>query len=212
MKAALLLVVLVLACGCQPMRVTSAVMEAQRPGEATGAGARLLGPANSSQASTQVAERVVEWAMPVVEVPVPQPVVPVVDVGGAVRREVVVQPAAMPVPGPRVAQPVRVSERVTTSLGSHQDAAGIIAQAAKLVEGFSTVQWIGLGCLLLGFGGLLHAAGNEATGYPACWMLVAAVGLVLLVTGNGWLLFAAAVPAGLYFGQKFGILRIPPIP
>jgi len=186
--------------GCTAMGARQ-VIEAQQAGRAAGAGASLAGPNNSAESSTQVAERTIEFHAPSVAYALPAPTVPVIDMAApAPSAPGFVRPAA-PAPAP-----ARITERVQTSLGAHQDASGIIKAATAML---GPVRLCGLVALLLGVGGMLHSAGNRETGYPACWLLTAGVGALLLLTNSWLLLIAAAIPAGLYFAQKLNLLRLP---
>lgn len=191
-----------LLAGCTTPR---GLVDAQRPGSASGAGASLLGPANSGEPSTQVAERTIEYhppALPALALPAPQ--VPGVEVPAPAANG---RPPALPsVASSGAPAPARVTERVQTTIGAHQDAAGILKAASQLL---GPVRLTGLLVLLLGVGGLLHSAGNHESGYPACWMLCTVVGVLLLITNSWLLLLGSAAPAGLYFAQKFGLLRLP---
>jgi hypothetical protein len=181
--------------GCQTSR---RIVEAQTPGVASGAGATFTGPANSGQQSTQTAARTISFAPPSVRVP--QPTIPVINISEP-------NPSATfaPLPPP---SPAWIQERVETTIGAHQDAAGLV-KAAAAMSGWGVVRWCGLIGCIVGLGGLLHSAGNHESGYPMVWVLTAATGGVLLITGNGWLFALACAPFGLWAAQKFGLLKLP---
>lgn len=180
--------------GCKTAPTTARrVLEAQSPGLATGAGATLTGPANSAAPTTQIAERSFTFS-----VPLPAPSVPIIAIPRAEPPQVSI---------PAAPQPIMVTERVSTTIGQHQDAAGIIAQAAKMADGLGKVQWLGVAMLVLGVAGLLWSAGHDQ-GYPLVFWKCVGAGLLLVMFGdNPWWLAAAAVPLLLYAAQKFGILR-----
>lgn len=186
------------AAGCRGY-VASRIVDAQTPGSATGAGATLTGPHNSGTPSEQIAERSFGFAVPALAVP--QPAVPVVNLDLPARA-----PLALPVVA---SQPTWVTERVQTKIGAHQDAAGIIAQAAKFAEGFTKVQWLGIVAIVVGVGGLLWSAGHNE-GYPLVFWKSIAAGVLLVMFGdNPWWLAVAAFPFLLYAAQKVGIIRVP---
>jgi hypothetical protein len=192
----ILLVALALA-GCTPINTARRVIQAQAPGSAAGAGAVLTGPTNSATGSAQEAERLVSFQLP--GLPIPSPSVPEINVGapGAERSPIM--------PAPR---PAWIYERSQTTLGAHQDAAGIMKVAATL-SGWSSIKWIGLICILACVGGLLWSHGNP-DGYPVVFWKVGGVGLCLILVGDhpAWLLLLL-IPLAFYAVQKMNLLRIP---
>jgi hypothetical protein len=114
------------------------------------------------------------------------------------------QPA--PVAGPPV--PAWIDETTTTTIGQHQDAAGIL-KVATAVGSWGRARWLGILLLLAAVGGLLYAHGNPE-GYPViCWQ-VGGVGLFLaMFDPSPWWLALLILPAGFYFAQKLGLLRLP---
>lgn len=201
----LAIIVVCLGCSACSMLPTSVnrIVEAQTPGVATGAGATLTGPANSATPTTQNAERTIAFTIPNIEVAaptisIPQPAVPLMSVEPPPPR---MPPMSMP-------QVAWIQERTSTSLGQHQDAAGIVKVAATM-SGWSSVKWIGFLCILVCVGGLLWSHGNP-DGYPLVFWKVGGVGLFLVLVGDhpAWLLLLL-LPLGLYALQKLNLLRIP---
>lgn len=188
--------------GCEAITARR-IVQAQTPGTASGAGATFIGPANSAQPSTQTAERTITFAVP--QIAIPQPVVPPVDLGGALNT----QRSTPSTQVPDVKTPVMTSvvERTNTTFGAHQDAAGIV-KIAMTASSWTKTRWLGLLAVLLGIGGLLHAAGNDQ-GYPLVWIKTAVVGAVLMIVSNPWWLLLGLIPLGFYAVQKLGLMRIP---
>lgn len=191
--------VLLFGCKSGPQTAANIVRE-QTPGTASGAGGTLVGPANSATPTTQVAERSFTFQPPTISVPLPRPSVPVIAIPG-------VTPPVIGLPAP---QPVTVTERVSTTIGHHQDAAGIIAQAAKLAGGLTKIQWLGIGLIVLGVAALLWCAGHDE-GYPLVYWKIIGGGLLLAMFGDSPWWLAVLIPAALlYAAQRLGLLRITP--
>ncbi len=194
---ALFAVALVGGCKNLPTSV-SKIVAGQTPGEATGAGAVFVGPANSAAPSTQVATRQVGYYPPPVKMPLPRFVPTPAP-----------QPQAdvAPVP-PETPVPAWVNEHVETTFGQHQDAAGIVKVATSM-GGWGSARWLGILCMLGGAFGLAWAHGNP-DGYPVvCWK-VGGVGLVLAIFDpNPWWILLLLIPAGFYLAQKLNLLKLP---
>ncbi len=209
--------------GCQALpgqasRSTTAIVKAQTPGTATGSGASVTGPSNSAAPTTQVAERRTAYFPPAAPVrkvmPAAMPA-PVVAASAAPEPT----PAAAVVAVPSPPQPVGVEgvpqltpawtyERTETTLGQHQDAAGI-AKVAATVGNWGALKWCGLFCILGGIAGLLYAAGHDE-GYPlVCWKIIG-FGIFFMMAGDNplWLLLLL-LPFGFYAAQKFGLIAAP---
>ena len=202
MRTPFAIAMLVMMTGCfGPGFTARKVAEAQAPGVATGAGATLSGPANSAASSTQVAERRVAYQ------PIPRP-----SAVAAPEPQRPSVPMIMSEPPPITVAPQSAPawtyERTETTLGQHQDAAGIVKVAATM-SGWSTVKWIGLICILTCIGGLLWSHGNP-DGYPLVFWKVGGIGLFLVLVGDhpAWLLLLL-LPLGWYAVQKLNLLRIP---
>ncbi len=182
--------------GCGAVDSARRLVTAQTPGQVTGAGATLTGPGNSATPTTQTAERLIAFQMPTVAIP--GPFVPEVEVRPP-------QPAGGPqiLPAPR---PAWIQEKVTTTLGQHQDAAGIVKMAATM-SSWPMTRWLGLLAIVVGIGGLLHAAGNSE-GYPLCWVKTVIIGLVLMIVDNPWWLLLGLIPLAFYVAQKLNLLRV----
>lgn len=202
---------LLLGCTQQPSRV----VEAQRPGEAEGAGAKLTGPANSGAASNQKAWRYVSYYPPPAPNPAKVETIPVVDTAtGTVGHEevpapAVAQEAAAPVPV-TLPQPMVWMEGSDSTLGAHQDAASIIEQAAKAVNKWGWMRWVGILCILAGIAGWLWSVGNQM-GYPLVFLGVAGCGVVFVFTSANpaWLLLIL-LPLGFYAAQAMNLFKPAP--
>ena len=203
MKPLLLIVVLVMLAGCGTMSNSRRIVEAQTPGTASGAGASLTGPGNSSAPTTQTAQRRVGYYAP-----------PVRDIAlptyGSTRPAAMpnAQPVAEAPAQPAAPQPAWIDETVTTTIGQHQDAAAIL-KVATSVGSWGRARWFGILLMLAAVGGLLYAAGN-AEGYPViCWK-VGGIGVFLaMFDPSPWWLLLLLIPAGFYLAQKLGLLRLP---
>lgn len=184
--------------GCAGMAGRS-IVEAQTPGTASGAGATVTGPANSATPTTQTATRTMSFAVPAV--PTPTPRIPTLEIPAP--------SAGQPPPPPAAPQPVWVQETVQTSIGAHQDAAGIVKVAVSMSK-WSSVKWIGLLLIVGGIGGILWSYKNEESGYPLVYIKTAGIGIFLVIAADNpaWLLLAL-LPLGLYAAQKFNLLRFP---
>lgn len=179
------------------------ISAAQTPGTATGAGATLTGPGNSATPSTQSAEREVEYYAPEVSVTGLNHDAPAKSrvTDQEPRPAVATRPAALP----RI-----VREKVTTTLGQHQDAA-LIVRAASEASQWSGVRWFGLLCVFVGVLGTAYGVTHKETGYPVVFLKVAGIGVLLLFVAENplWLLLLI-FPLGFYAIQKLGVLR--PLP
>ena len=182
------------------------IVEGQQPGQATGAGATFLGPANSAAPSTQVAQRRVGYY------PAPKRDIPLPFYGkkaeeaakGGDVDQMPVNPTEQPLPA-------WIDERVETTYGQHQDAAAMI-KVASAVGMWGKARVFGVLAILFGIAVLLYSHGNP-DGYPVIGWAVAGAGVFLVAFDPSpwWLLLL--IPVGLfYFAQKLaekGILRFP---
>ena len=212
--------------GCSASRP---VVEAQTPGLASGAGATLTGPGNSAAPTTQEAERVTVYdaqdlpppdlapfaAPGVTYQAAPAPAgsrdAPAAEVPGVVTpgRDSSIAGAAWAVTPPLLPRPAYVHERVKTTIGQHQDAAGIIRAAGALAQ-WGWLRWVGVVCILVGGAGWLWSVGNPA-GYPVVFLGVLACGVVfVLASANPAWLLVLLLPVGFYAAQKLGVVR--PLP
>lgn len=200
MRPLVLFAVLLLATGCSylPTKGAASVVSAQAPGVASGAGAEVVGPANSASPTTQTAERrVAYYPPPGREWPLPT---------SGVQPQPAPQPA--PVDAPKDVTPAWSYEKVSTTIGQHQSAATIV-KVAEQASGWSSVRWLGILALLVGIGGALWSYNNEH-GYMLVFVKVAICGLILVIVGeNPWLLLILLIPFGFYVIQKLGLLRLP---
>ena len=213
----LCLLVMLTACTNRARDTSKAILDAQTPGTATGAGATLTSPGNSATPTTQNATRRiayyppqsapqparVESATPLkVESPSATPVIRT-DSPASGPSTFTVQPSTLPAPP----APYWLEEKTETTIGQHQDASAIMRAAATL-QGWGTIKWLGLLAIVGGIAGLLWAAGHDQ-GYPlVCWKFIGA-GLVLVVLGDHpWSLVALIVPIGFYLAQKYNLARL----
>ena len=201
MRAVLFLALLALTAGCAHT-IGRRIVEAQTPGTATGAGATLTGPANSATPTKQTAERKIAYHRPVVP-PAPAALPPI-----DVTAPAVAPPGQPAIPAPEPV-PAWIYEKTETTLGQHQDAAGIVKVAATMAQ-WSSVKWMGLFCIVAGLFGIAWSYKNEESGYPLVYIKVAAVGvfLVMVADNPAWLLLLL-LPLGFYAAQKFNLLRLP---
>lgn len=199
--------------GCSANSASN-LIKTQHPGTATGAGATLTGPTNAATPTTQTAERSVEFyapewvgqqmSYPVEAIPTVYTVAPDAFDAGDIDRPTRVTPFSSPSPSPR---PRVMVERVTTTIGQHQDAAGIIAQVAKAAHEWGWLRWVGVACILAGVAGWLWSVGNPG-GYPVVFLGVAGCGVlfVFAAANPAWLL-VILLPVGFYGAQKLGVVR-----
>lgn len=194
-------------------RSAKAIVAEQTPGSAMGAGGTVTGPANSATPTHQVAERRTAYfptMTPAASAPAATPQaaedITAVPIAGP---PVAVPPQPITTAAPPPLQPAWTYEHVETTLGQHQDAAGIIEQAAKTATGWTKLQWLGLVCALFGLGGLLWSAGHDK-GYPLVFVKTTIIGILLVMLGDNWLWsLLLLLPLGLYALQKLGLLNVP---
>lgn len=210
--------IILLGAGCSMasrLTGTNGVIQSQTPGQSSGAGATLLGPANAAAPSTQVAERRTAYYPPQSAakqtVPIASPIPTRIDAPTQIVAPVIV---AQP-PTTEPVYPAWTYEKVTTSIGQHQDAAGLV-KAAQTASGWSWVRWFGLIVMVIGIGGWLYSYNNKETGYPLVFIKVFLCGAIITAVGsNPWLLLLLLIPVGFYAFQKLtaaGILHLPPLP
>ena len=200
-------------CTNRARDTSKVILDAQTPGTATGAGATLTSPGNSATPTTQNATRRMAYYPPQRE-PLPRyaPAVPVISTASQPSATTAAEPAGIisPMPAaqfPAPPAPYWIEEKTETTIGQHQDAAGIMKVAATL-DKWPTVKWLGLLSMVGGIAGLLWAAGHDQ-GYPlVCWKFVGA-GLVLIVLGdNPWAATALVIPIGFFLAQKYNLARL----
>ena len=210
MRIAAILCLLLLS-GCSlPWKVASKPVESQKGGYATGAGGEIQQPVNSAQPSTQVSERET-WYQQQINDPVTLPVIPVDQkpVSSPQTAKTGEKPANwIVVPPP---QPSYTREKVTTSLGSHQDLAGIMTAASKLLGGSSMLLWFGI-LVTFGSGAAIFWSMNNPNGYMIVSALSLAIGMTWLVLGaqggSSWWLLLAIFPVGLWLRQQAGFMKL----
>lgn len=186
-------------CNNSSKGVSRAVLDAQTPGTSSGAGATFVGPANSAAPSTQVAQRrAAYYPQPSRESFVyGKPAVPVIKSDEAQPVPVEVQQQQVPVPA-------WIDERVETTYGQHQDAAGIMKVALSLAA-WSKIRWIGICFVLFSLFGLAWSH-NNPEGYPlVCWKFLAGGLFLAIIDPNPWWGLVLLIPAGFYAWQKSGL-------
>lgn len=194
--------------GCA-QRSGANILAEQRPGEASGAGATLTGPTNAAAATTQTAKRRVgyypppsrQWPLPTTGL-VATPAETTLPVNATTPDQ---SPSGAVSPAPLAAPaPAWIDETVTTTIGQHQDAAGLI-KAASAMASWGKARWLGIVCILCGAFGLAWAH-NNPDGYPLiCWK-IAGIGLALAIFDpSPWWLLALLLPAAFYIWQKLQI-------
>jgi len=208
--ALLLLFLLIAFSGCLN-KTGQHIAEAQKPGIATGAGATLTGPANSATPTTQVAQRRVAYYPPQAE-PLPRSAapMPVISTTSEPTAHIAAAPAGVvsSTPAAPFPAPAWIDERTETTLGQHQDAAGLI-KAASALGSWGRARWLGIVCMIFSAFALAWAH-NNPDGYPLVAWKTGAVGLFLaLFDPSPWWLLLLFIPAGFYVVQKLKI-TLPP--
>jgi hypothetical protein len=200
--------------GCKSIgaaRTAVAVAGAQAPGQASGAGASVLGPTNSASPTTQIAERRTAYFPP--NRPPSRPVVHPQGQGLVITEA----PEAHEMPAEAVSAaidsvsppaPAWTYERTETTLGAHQDAAGLLKAAMTLAQ-WGVMRWFGIALIFIaGFG--LAWAHNNPDGYPVVFWKLGACGLALAIFDpNPWWGLILLIPFGFWYLQKLGLLKIP---
>lgn len=206
-------------CSGVGQKMVTSVAQSQAPGAATGAGATIIGPTNSAEPTTQVAERRTAYYAPQADLTgiaayihsqVGQlAVTPAVQSSTQQTQPVAIPPSTAP------QYPAWTYEKVSTTIGQHQDAAGLV-KAAQTASGWPVWRWIGIATMVVGIGGWLYSYNNKETGYPLVWIKVFLCGAIITAVGsNPWLLLLLLIPLGFYAVQKLaaiGILRLPTLP
>lgn len=191
---ALLAFILWLLTGCalRPNNKSgSNVTESQLPGEASGAGATLVGPTNAAQQTTQTAKRRTRYFAPARQWPLPST--------GLTEQAI----AAVATPAPDW-----IDEQVTTVLSPHQDAAAIV-KVAEEANKWSKTRWIGI-CLVIG--AIIFALYYRGTdgGYPLVYAKVICIGAVIaIVDPSPWWLCLLILPSLFYVAQKLKLINLP---
>jgi hypothetical protein len=200
------------------------ILAGQTPGVATGAGGTLTGPANSATPSTQVAERRVAYFPPGAASPLATPAgkpsaVPLAPASTVPSHNAANAPVAA-VSDPALSSPLSalsstyaipapawLDERVTTTIGQHQDAAPLVKLAVSAGQ-WPAMRWFGFAVIVFSLGALLWSAGHDQ-GYPVVYLKTGACGVAFLFVTSPWWLALGALPLGFYLLQKFGLFRLP---
>lgn len=194
--------------GCSRVSSGAAKLVAeQHAGQATGAGATFTGPSNSAAPSTQTAQRRAAYYAP--SAPQAARVEPQkVEVEGKATAAPPVLPTStspLQLPAPA---PAWIDEKIETTFGQHQDAAGLVT-AAIAANSWGKARWLGILCVA--FSALALAwSHNNPEGYPLVAWKIGAVGLALVVLDpSPWWLLLLILPAAFYVLQKLNLLRLP---
>lgn len=179
-----------------------------------GSGARMMTPNAAAQPSEQHAVEEEIYAPEPVTTEQPA-VVPEIVFTHPVNSPLALAPAPV-APSVEVAQPApprplyRRSE-TTTKIGAHQEIEPMLKQVSEIWGRMTKFHWFGVILCVVGFGGILHSAGNKESGYPLCWLKVFGAGVIALVMGDCWWFWALLALSGLlYIGQKFNVIRVLP--
>jgi len=195
------------ATGCSRVSSGAAkLMAEQHPGQATGAGATITGPSNSAAPTTQTAHRRAGYyAPPTRDWPLPTTGLPATPTASPSPP-----PSLSPSPttSPQAPAPAWIDEKVETTIGQHQDAAGLVT-AAIAANAWGKARWLGLLCVA--FSALALAwSHNNPEGYPLIAWKIGAIGLALVVLDpSPWWLLLLILPAAFYVVQKLNLLRLP---
>ncbi len=190
-----LLLVCLLLSGCSHFTSKTApnILAEQTPGVVEGGGAKLTSPGNAAAPTTMVAEKRTAFYPPPQRQPLPR-----------------YESPAKPVESPAIAPPapVWIDEKVTTTIGAHQDAAAIVKVASE-ANTWSKTRWIGIALVVVALLAALYYRGTP-DGYPLIYLKVGAIGLALaIIDPSPWWFLMLIIPAGFYVAQKFNLLRLP---
>ncbi len=176
---------MLLLTGCGAFRPAGAIVAAQAPGVATGAGATIVGPTNAQTQTIQVADRKITYIAPDLM---------------SLRANVQVPVATAPAQS-SPSQLSTIEEHVSTTIGSHQDAAVLIKMASG-VGAWGRARWVGIVFII--FGSLAIAwSHNNPDGYPlVAWKFLGAGFFLALFDPSPWWLCILIIPAAFYAYQK----------
>lgn len=195
-------------CSVLPWKAASKPVEAQKGGYAQGAGASIVQPVNSGQASTQKAtER--RWYATGTRNPAASRNAPKAEVEHDLTDGPGVNVDAEAAEVPAVpAIPVYEEWTTETTLGAHQDLAGIVTAAGSLLKQTSMLLWFGLMATIGGAFGIAWSAGNER-GYMVVSVLTLVIGITwVIVPPSNWWLLLGAIPFGSWLMQQDGVMKL----
>ena len=204
------------ACGCTlgGGAAVEPAITAMGGGRSEGSGASMTPPPASAEPSEQHAVEEEFFAPPpVVQAPTEpaaEPFHPPADSApsAAVAPAVAASPTSPPVP-PR---PIYRRSETFTRLGAQQEVAPMLKQVSGVLGRMNRAHWLGVLAIAVGLGGILHSAGNKETGYPVVWLKILGGGVLAVVMGDAlWFWILCGLAFLLYFGQKLGIIRVPPL-
>ena len=212
--ALVLLAALCGGCAFMPQRPGKAIepaVAAMHGGTAMGSGATMTTPNAAAQPSEQHAvEETVYVAEPA---PVAQPAAEPIMVEFHAPGDVPAQPAEVGIVAPQPPPPPRPlwkRSETTTKIGAHQEIEPMLKQVSEIWGKLTKAHWLGIFAMIAGLGGILHAAGNKDSGYPAVWLKVFCAGLLAFTMGDALWFWILLLLAGLlYLGQKLGFIRVP---
>ncbi len=201
------------ACGCAPVggAAVEPAISAMGGGSASGSGATLTPPPAAAEPSEQHAVEETFYAPPQ-PVPAETPPPVVFHPPGEAPSAVAAPPAVVPSPAPAPAAPRPIYHRseTFTRLGAQQEVAPMLKQVSGIFGRMNKAHWLGALAVLVGLGGILHAAGNKESGYPVVWLKVMGGGVLAIVMGDAlWFWILCGLAFLLYLGQKFGVIRVP---
>lgn len=212
---ACLLAALLALTGCGAIRGASGIVAQQTPGQSTGAGATFTGPANSAAASTQTAQRRVAYYPPPQREALPRYAPQSAQAESPEARAQSQTPTATAEPASSQLStlnsqllapppPAWIDEKIETTFGQHQDAAGLV-KAATAIGSWGRARWLGILCILFAAFALAWAH-NNPEGYPLVAWKIGAVGVFLaLFDPSPWWLLLLIIPAAFYTIQKLKI-------
>lgn len=221
----LALTLLFAGCSTQPGRQVADSVTAMGGAQATGAGgASMVAPPAAAEPSEQHSEEVVVYESSVApaehQAPAIDSVPPMVEFHLPVNSPLAVAVASDPSPAvsnpssvPQAPRPIYRRTETYTKLGAQQEVTPMLKQAGEFFGRLNKAHWLGILAVLVGFGGVLHSAGNKDSGYPLCWLKVMGGGVLTITMGDAlWFWVLCGLAALLYAGQKLGIIRIPGVP
>jgi type IV secretory pathway VirB2 component (pilin) len=174
--------------GCGSFRPASSIITAQAPGVAQGAGATVIGPTNAQTQTIQVADRKITYITP--------------DLMSLRANIPVAAASPSTTQSPPPSQPLAsIEEHVSTTIGSHQDAA-VLIKVATGIGSWGKARWVGI--LFIIFGALAIAwSHNNPDGYPlVAWKFLGAGLFLALFDPSPWWLCILIIPAAFYAYQK----------
>lgn len=174
-------------------KIAPNVLAGQTPGVVEGAGVKLTSPGNAATPTTMIAEKRTAYYPP----PYREPLI---------CYESPYKPQEQPQMG--ILAPAWIDEKITTTIGAHQNAA-LIIKVAEEGEKWSKVRWIGITLVIVAVLAALYYRGT-VEGYPLIYLKIGVIGAaVAIIDPSGWWFLLLLVPAIFYLAQKLGVLKLP---